>query len=327
MELNTTKIFTEHVAEYKDICGCITLPEFTNRVTRLDNHGNCINLYVSNFATPPSCTGSYITLKGGASYLSENLRNLTYSSTSWKRIMAISPCSEELTKCMKLEATVIKFEINSDPASVNAISSASDISMSLTTTFRNNGTAIVAEEYSAKKSVIEATETSLMKNYTAMQNWSVETGVTTEFSADIPLVSKATVTASLKSAYNSEEYVSIEEEEIRRREVTTDFSVNQKIEIGPCTLYNVNSFVRMVQNYPINYKVYSKVSGKVGRKKLSAGEIKLRLEGLEYLSDFDEYTVIVMGKGTMLMDFGMEAIIDGAGVPIVDGCQGNKKST
>lgn len=228
---------------------------------------------------------------------------------------------------MKLEATVIKFEINSDPAYVNAISSASDISMSLTTTFRNNGTAIVAEEYSAKKSVIEATETSLMKNYTAMQNWSVETGVTTEFSADIPLVSKATVTASLKSAYNSEEYVSIEEEEIIRREVTTDFSVNQKIEIGPCTLYNVNSFVRMVQNYPINYKVYSKVSGKVGRKKLSAGEIKLRLEGLEYLSDFDEYTVIVMGKGTMLMDFGMEAIIDGAGVPIVNGCQGNKKST
>ncbi|CAL8136852.1 unnamed protein product [Orchesella dallaii] len=143
--------------------------------------------------------------------------------------------------------------------------------------------------------------------------------VTTSTSSGFPFFFKQQTVRTLTNAHTfTTNSTSAEGEEFVSQE-TREFSVSQKIEIPPCTRYEIDSFVKMQENFPIEYVLYTYVSGTYGGELLTAQELKSKLNSLEYVSDHDEYTVIAKSSNTLKANFGVEAVIDGTGASI-EGC-------
>lgn len=277
---------------------------------KIDNHGNCIMLHKDL-----DCKGENFELKGGQSAESENLGKLSQIFNS------VSPCGNYEERCVSLSSTVTKFEIFTNATRINAESSSSNVALAAKTTFRNNGNAIVSQMYSAKKQLTDTIETYRVETTSSFHDFQISAGIEFEMSGGIPLIEKTKLTASLSASYEYQKNYSNSDSTKHTTTINIEYEVNQRIKILPCTEYEVTSYVKLLENYPLQYEVYFEVSG-VARDgtKLEADKLKERLGGLDYIETKDNYTVVAKGFGSMVCNMGLEAVISGEG-KIIQGCK------
>ncbi len=160
-----------------------------------------------------------------------------------------------------------------------------------------------------------------------MNNWniglSVEYGVTAKGGL-FGLGVEKSIRASFQAAYTREEIETNEASNTRRHEISDEFSVNQNIEIEPCTKYKVDSFVRVKEGYPMLYIVTFEVTGMRRDTKMTANAIRQELGNLHYIGNKDSYTVVASDTSKVLLDYGVETIISGEGEIIVE-CSRDKQ--
>ncbi|ODM89296.1 hypothetical protein Ocin01_17386 [Orchesella cincta] len=295
--------------QYEDICGCTNLPYYAQfNISSLDNHGNCIMIYKDE-----DCRGGSWNLRGGKSIQSQNLSLINFD----KSVRSINLCSDRQW-CLKLNATLFKFELTSqDPTSPFAESEY--VAMTSKTVLFNNGSATVTQEYIATKTISEQVTVTRDSSLTEMSTVSTVDSVQTSTSVGFPFFFKQTTVRTLTNAYTFTTNSTSSEGEEFTSEETREFSVSQKIEIPPCTRYEIDSFIKMTENFPVEYVLYTYVSGIHGEKRLTAQELRPKLISLEYVEDHDEYTVIAKSTNVLKANFGVEAVTDGSGEPI-EGC-------
>lgn len=300
--------------KYRDICSCVNLPTkspYIANVTNIHNYGNCVILY-----DQVNCTGNKVQLLGGVSP-----QSLDISSTLIPFIIpssSIGLCEHRPT-CHTLNSTVFKFVINSDEKKVKEISTSSDQAMTAKTTFRNNGSAIQTQTYEAKTIIREIVEVTRVTKFSSTNTYSTVRSVTTEGHVGF-MFFHTKITETLTEAYTVTNTSEDLYGETHIKDESREVVVRQELTIPPCSTYEVNSFITMVQHYPVDYDVYMYVGGMAKDRRLEASEVKERLtEGLSYVEDYDNYTVIAKGSGTILADLSMEAVIDGEGGPL-EGC-------
>lgn len=193
--------------------------------------------------------------------------------------------------------------------------------MAATTTFTNNGSATVTQEVTAQKTITETIEVEKVNSLSTMESVDISAKVEYVSKLNLELIGlESRIEYSVSTAYmknsssqSKDKYVDTE---------TKDFSATQRIEIPPCTIYKVSSYIKMAENMPMDYTFTAYVSGYYGNDRLSAAKVKNRLEldGMTYVEDKDPFTVIANATQKITADFGLQAQISGEGV-IIQGCK------
>lgn len=302
------------MVEYNDICGCQDLPSQVSTSARsLNNYGNCIAVYPEE-----SCSGEKTEISGGTNGLSQDLSQLGHF------VRSVSACGNRAS-CVKLDASIFKFEIFMDKPIEEK---AGEVKMGQVTKFFNNGSATLTQEYEAVQTVRETTIVKLSKSITEMRGHRVETSrsVDVSVSASIPIpettlavnigvnvgfsATKGFGSGESEGESESSEYTNVEEKQ---------FTTKQTFVVPPCVEYQVSSTVKVVENYPIIYDVYSKVTGEANGKRITAQEVEGRVDGMAFVGYFDEYTAIFKATETIIANVGFETLITAEGNDI-EGC-------
>lgn len=221
-----------------------------------------------------------------------------------------------------MTATVVKFEIqDSKDQQLHSQSNTQNFQMATKGRFINTGHATVTQEYNAKKSIQETTMIQRVK--------SLSTAHTVQVSAKVAFENKLTVvgifafdqaklSASLSAAYTFNYNESSTDTERHVSSETREFQATQKIEIPPCTSYEIDSFVKFTQNYPISYTVYTEISATIGGERMLAEELESRLTDMVKIGKVDDYTINASATSFVTVDFGVETYVNGNSVKLAE---------
>ncbi len=207
----------------KDFCHRVNISDqITKQTGLIDNHNTCIVVHLKS-------SKKSFKLEAGASPLSMNI--FQFQVDLRDIIGGISPCNTSRF-CFVLNATVIRFSVMNTGLTTKAKSF--DLSMAAASTFVNNGSATISQDYTVTKSIKETTETTLASSYSSMNSFNVRAGVEYEEDEGIPSICSEKIKASLSVAYTKEWTDTQNKNNTRRNETSTTFSINQKIELKPC---------------------------------------------------------------------------------------------
>lgn len=288
------------------MCGRVELPEFAQYPNSFDNHGMCVQIEVieNNIKQTVTEYGG----RGPFSIASQPSSSITHRN----KFLSIEPCTVNERACADIKAKVTKFSL-SMPKYQQFVQNPM-LSLGATTTFINNGSATVTQEYTATKSITQSTEVSLVKSTSKMSSWSVSNTVEFDVGWKVAEIVDLSFKESFTASYSRESSASESSGTVDRYENTTVFSVDQKIEIQSCTHYTVQSFVKMATGLQLKYTLTFEITGTFQGDRLNATELRRRLAGLKFIEDKpDGYTVVAEDDGTMLVDFGVDVIISGEG--------------
>lgn len=118
-------------------------------------------------------------------------------------------------------------------------------------------------------------------------------------------------------AYSYTTNLSTIKSEMFTKQHGAEFAVNEHIEIPPCSEYTLNAYVKMIQDYSVDYILHALVRGTKGKRAMTTTELRDELTGMEYVEDYNAITIIATGNGSILAKFG--SVVDGEGYSIA-GC-------
>lgn len=295
------------------MCECINIPVMGanfSPLLKINNHHNCVKLYANE-----NCGGTSYEFQGGVSRRSQDLATVS------SRFNSISPCGNYRNKCVAITSIITKLQLTPNSARQAIETTASDISMAATTKFINNGGATVSQEYAASKQIKETHETHRVDTASKSFSISFGYGITAEAEFGIPFVGKTKITTSVTNAYNWNKETSTETGSRFVSEETVNYSVGQKIEIPPCNMYEVSSYVSLTENYITDYVILQEITGTTRDGKQVGADTLINLLGqIEYVDTKDNFTIIGKGYGSLKSTFGLQAVIAGEGQPI-EGCK------
>lgn len=284
----------------------------TTRLNKLNNFGNCISVYPN-----PTCSGDPVEIPGGQNGLSQNLPELGFF------IRGVSACGVRRA-CVRLSSEIFKFEFELDTGKAAENIKSKMLDLATKTTFYNNGSATVFQEYEARKKVRESTTVSLSTSITKMHSSSVSSTVTSSTSEtgfNLGIYKQTTkVTDTLKETYASQKSGTETESGSYTHEVESEFAVKQVIEVPPCVEYEIFSKVEVVENLPIIYDVYTKVTGESSGRRMTAEEVSNQVDELTFVEIIDEYTAVYKSRHSLMANIGVDTKISGEG-KIIPGCR------
>jgi len=293
------------LTEYTDVCGCQDLPtKVSTNATRLVNYGNCVKIFQTD-----TCGGASKELPAGVSPDSEDLSSFGYF------VRSISACGS----CGKLASQIYKFELFFEEDEDELAGRARQVELAAKTTFFNNGSATVTQEYHASRTVRQSYTVTKSKSISSMSSYGVSAGVSVGLgmkSGDYSASIGASVGGSLTKAYSE----SSSSGESWTEEEEKTFAVTQTIQIPACVEYEVSSTVSIAENVPIRYELYTKVTGERGGRPMTCFEIQFNVPEMEFLEELDEYTCIYKTEQTMVASVGVDTFISGEGLNI-PGCE------
>lgn len=276
----------------------------------MNNYGNCVKVY-----STLDCSGSkFKEIPPGKSTDSDSLDKLEFI------VRSISSCGT-ISSCVKLTSKVYKFDLDFPEPDKNT---AKDVELAAKTSFYNNGSATVMQEYHKEKKITETFTVSRSNTIRQMESSTVEAGFETTVSSSFSFFgSSASVsaTASLKSSYTIETSSESTREESYTHQEEKTFAITQQIQIPPCVEYVVNSMVSIIEKVPIPYWVYTKITGESGGIKMTAQEIRKHVEEMVFVEEYDNYTATFKSQHMLLASVGVDTWITGEGTNI-ENCQG-----
>lgn len=188
--------------------------------------------------------------------------------------------------------------------------------------FYNSGKSTTTEEYLAEKSIIDVIEITRVKAMTTMTSVSVSKTAKIQDSGDGDPSRFATtkLVEVLKEAYTYTTNSSTIKAEKFMKEKDVEFKVTERIQISPCSEQTVFSYVSIVQGYSADYQVHAKIQGQKGKRRMITSELKQELSGMEYVADFDQFTIIAGANGSIVADLGLLTAVHINENPLT-GCQ------
>lgn len=195
-----------------------------------------------------------------------------------------------------------------------------NVELSERTTYRNNGGGSVTEDFAAENTVTANMVISRARVMTSMKSVSVTDTVKIGTNFEISGVHVSRLVRGLTDAYTYTTNSSTIKSEKFKIKQEIPYAVSEHIEIPPCSEYSVTSYAKMIQGYTIDYVLHAKIRGQKGRRSMTTTELRDELQGMDYVEDYDDSTIIAKANGTIVSDLGLEAVIDGEGYSIV-GCQ------
>lgn len=202
------------------------------------------------------------------------------------------------------------------------MSSQRQVELATRTTFHNNGSATVTQEYEARKSVTESTTFERSTSILMMDSYTVETSATIEAGIEAgPSFVKvsAKVSATVTSAYTQTDSIEKTERSSYTHEETKEFAVKQTIAIPPCAQYEISSMVTMAENYPVRYEMYTRVTGMASGQRMTAEQVSQQVDDLTFVEYQDEYTAVFKSNHRIIANVGVDTFISGEGSDI-NGC-------
>lgn len=248
--------------------------------------------------------------------MSQSLPDLGYY------VRGVSGCGNR-RGCIKLSASIFKMVILEDKSRASE-SNEQEIDLAAKTTFYNNGSGTVFQEYEASRKIRESSTLEISKSITSMERHTVENGTTKSWGVEvsIPKIFNAAVNVAngIEKGYTTEKTETETETNTYTHEEENEFIVRQIIEIPPCAQYEVSSIVQMTENLPMLYEIYSKITGESSGKKMTADEVAVSVDDMTFVENLDEYTAVFKSTHSAVASVGVEATISGEGKPI-PGCQ------
>lgn len=188
-------------------------------------------------------------------------------------------------------------------------------------TYRNNGKSPLTEDYVANKSIKEIIQVRRVKGMTNFWAVSVrETVFIQDVGINPHVLRKEALSEALTEAYSYTTNSSTVKSEVFIKKNAVEFSISEHIQVSPCSQHTVNGYVKVMQNYYVDYVVYTTVTGQKGSRRMTSTELKDELRGMEYVDDYNENAIIAKANGTIIADLGFEAVIEGNEV-IIPGCR------
>lgn len=193
-----------------------------------------------------------------------------------------------------------------------------NVELATSTSFFNNGPAILRQEYAITKMM---TETAYVQKSSSLSNME---SVTTEKEVEVDVglmwkIFKGGFKEHLKSSYTSMYETTNSSSNRISYEEENEFYFRQSIEIPSCTNYTVHTFVEFNMDFPVDYYVQFKITGIQNGEAMTADEIMQHyMYGMQYLGPYDTYTVRGQQRGMIRANLGVHTSFLGAGVPIKD---------
>lgn len=218
---------------------------------------------------------------------------------------------------------MVRFDFKNDSSRDNSLDF-KNVTISLESVFRNNGTAKITQDYTASKRIKDVLEFTKAKGFSNVHTVGVETGVETDFEFSLPFIASGKGKFKVTGKYQWQTTSSGTDTEKRSVENEETYTIRQAIEIPPCTEYHVTSFVKMIQNYSVRYTAFARLTGMAGNDEVMyKNELKLHIEpGMEFIRDLDDFAIEVSVKGEMFAKYGVKTLLVGEGHPI-PGCLKN----
>lgn len=194
-----------------------------------------------------------------------------------------------------------------------------NVEMRTPSTYRNQGKGVATKEYTAQTSIRELVQIQRPSGITAMNKVNISDTLLIQNADDLSVTIGSKILPALRNAYNFESWPSSPASETFKKEEKAEFAVFENIEIPPCSTLTVTSYVKLLQKYPVDYWFLAQVRGKMGLRKLTALELKNEIDGMEFVEDVDEHTIIVRGHGSALADLGVETNVESQS-GMIEGC-------
>lgn len=219
----------------------------------------------------------------------------------------------------KLQGLVLSHGTNGLPANVD---------IATRTTFVNNGSAILIQEYKASRKIRESIQVSHGLNIANIYTTTSEKDIEISAGVDIPFLKNwffgASIRGHLTKVFTNQTANSTEVEDGTGIETETEFSIKQEIEVPACTIYEAMSVVKFVQNITFSYALQFSLTGWAGNETLKVEELKKHVEErVEFVRELSEEEILLQINGTIQGSLGIMTVFIGNGEHIV-GCQTNQ---
>lgn len=196
-----------------------------------------------------------------------------------------------------------------------------NIQLSPKATYRNNGMSIITEDYVATKAIKEKVEIFRIKAMTSM-TYVTTSGESIEVESELkfPTVEARLVDALIEAYTFNTNSSTVQSLKFTKKE-EVEYLASEHIEIPPCSEYTVNSYVKTIRGSTVDYILLVKIQGQKGSRRMTSTELKdMKMDGMDFVEEFDKNTIIARANGTIKVDFGSEIIVEGDGFGI-SGCR------
>lgn len=192
----------------------------------------------------------------------------------------------------RLSASIYKFVLPDNAGSLkNQKAYSSSVELATSTSFYNNGPAILRQEYVITKMMTETAYIQKSSSLSNMKSVTTEKEVEVEVALGWSLFTggfkdrlKESYSLMYESTNSSSHRISYEEER--------EFSRRESITVPSCSNYTVHTFEEFNKDYPVDFYVQFKITGLQNGEPMTAEEIMQHyLYGMEYLGPYDDYTV------------------------------------
>lgn len=297
--------------EYKDVCQCTNLPNYANdKVSSVNTHGHCVKLY-----SDKNCGGKMVELDV-ASGSHGDLQAIAFNDVT----SSINVCGQT-SSCLKLNAVLYKFEFKSNVRDLIRRAPRRQVEFASQNFFQNNGSATRNVEYTGTRSVKETVVVEKVESLAHFHTFRIELGVSAEINAGIPLLAEGKLTTDLRTAYEFQAQSTTTNRNEFSTEKTREFSFKEIIQIPPCSIYEANSYMEVIDDLKLHYDLYMKISGENRGRRMSAAEVRAQLpKGAEFVRNSSDFEVVAKSKGAVRANVGVKATYEGHGRKIA-GCQ------
>jgi len=232
-----------------------------------------------------------------------------------------------MTICFRIKASIFKIKLNDNyPQNHEGqVDEQVDLVPQNLKNFQNNNSIAITQDQSAVRQISERIQIDLPKYLQNIDNITVERFVELETQATIPLLASSFLKDSLINALSNSSLNSTEQ---FVAEAQKEFTASHQIEIPPCMEYKLSSAVKYVKNYPVDFVVQFKLTGRDGGIQVGKSLLRSKFipEGMEYVDTFDSNTVIVQGMGKMWVDFvdSTNTFVSMTGIPLQECSKNNE---
>lgn len=200
-----------------------------------------------------------------------------------------------------------------------------NVDLATRTTFVNNGSAYLKQEYRASRKLRESVQVTHGLSIANIYTTTAETDIEISAGFDMPLLKNlffgASIRGHLTKVFTSQSETSSEVEDGTGIETETEFSIIQQIEVPACTLYEATSVVKFMRNITFSYALQFSLTGWAGKEILNVEELKKHVkEGVEFVRELSGEEILLQINGTIQSSFGVMTVFIGNGERIL-GCQ------
>jgi hypothetical protein len=184
----------------------------------------------------------------------------------------------------------------------------------------NNGSGTLEQSIERSKTFSEELTLEKTSSLSHLHKISVDVSVSAKGKAGIPFVAEGEIETALSTGYGFESTSTSQDRQQQITKTERTFTINKKINIPPCTLYLVRTYINAVKNMPIEFETIMEVSGTRDGQPIKSAELKNLLpQGMQLVKELNDNSIITKTVGKMHASMGIDTAMN-ADSRRIEGC-------